>query len=347
MKYIWPNVFSEIKLEESIEKHDTLNPKLWNKNKTLKPEVTSKIRNLVGEFLNELAEDGVKIFVDDIILVGSNCSYNYTKDSDLDVHIIANTKNLTCPDDLYTKLYSAYRTIFNKKFDISFYDIPVELYVETDEMPRISNGCYSVVSQRWLSEPSLSDIPEVDQATIDKVFQEWDNRYKTLIQKIENSENYQESTVEVEKYIEDIYNLRKTSLPTEGEYGLGNLIFKEVRNCGYLDALKELRNELLSKAFSLESLQAEKLTEEILEPQEPNYEQLILRNTGKLPIIHPNGMFEIYNVQENEVNRICTILQTMPVVQWVNKNQTRFVVNPANLNGLPLKIYRIYGQLNK
>ena len=62
--------------------------------------------------------------------------------------------------------------IFNKKFDISFYDIPVELYVETDEMPRISNGCYSVVSQRWLSEPSLSDIPEVDQATIDKVFQE-------------------------------------------------------------------------------------------------------------------------------------------------------------------------------
>ena len=88
-------------LEEDIEKHDTLNPVLWNEDGTLKPEVKEKIDEIVKDFLDGLAEDGIKINVKDVKLVGSNCSYNYTKDSDLDIHIVADTKSLECPDNLY------------------------------------------------------------------------------------------------------------------------------------------------------------------------------------------------------------------------------------------------------
>ena len=41
---------------------------------------------------------------------------------------------------------------------------------------------------------------------------------------------------------------------TEGEYGIGNLVFKEVRNQGLLQQLKDLLNLNTSKELSLESL---------------------------------------------------------------------------------------------
>lgn len=62
------------------------------------------------------------------------------------------------------------------------------------------------------------------------------------------------TSTQIENFIEDLYDLRKESIAAEGEYGLGNLIFKEFRNLGYLDNLKDLRKELKGKELSLESL---------------------------------------------------------------------------------------------
>ena len=44
---------------------------------------------------------------------------------------------------------------------------------------------------------------------------------------------------------------RKTSIAKDGEYAIGNLVFKKMRNEGYLDNLKRLRNCLKSKELSL------------------------------------------------------------------------------------------------
>ena len=56
---------------------------------------------------------------------------------------------------------------------------------------------------------------------------------------------------DIEKFINDLYDLRKTSIKQDGEYGLGNLVFKEFRSKGYLDNLKKLKQELVSKELSL------------------------------------------------------------------------------------------------
>ena len=119
-------------LQEKIEKHDILNPKLWNEDGTLKGEVHDKIIEIADEFIDWLKEDEIKFDLKDIRIVGSNCSYNYTEDSDLDVHLIADASTLDCPDDLYPLLYSSYRSLFNKNLDIDFYGIPVEIYVEVE-----------------------------------------------------------------------------------------------------------------------------------------------------------------------------------------------------------------------
>lgn len=200
-------------LQEDIEKHDELNPKLWE-GAELKPEVKEKINFIVNEFIKNLQEDNINIQVDDIILIGSNCAYNYTKDSDLDIHILANTDALKdCDQNIVSKLYSAYRTIFNKKFDIDFYGIPVEIFVETNETPRISNGVYSVMQEKWIKEPVMEDIPEFDKIAFEAAFKPWEDRY------IELKEKANKAITEALKLTEDLEGAKSIIADqTRGEY---------------------------------------------------------------------------------------------------------------------------------
>ena len=109
-----------------------------------------------------------------------------------------------------------------------------------------SNGVYSL-KKGWLKHPKRKDIPDVDMDAFDRLFAGWKARYDGLTGKADSSDD-------VTEFIEDLYDLRKKSIAEEGEYGLGNLVFKEFRNRGYLDRLRELRNELKSRELSLEGL---------------------------------------------------------------------------------------------
>lgn len=247
---------------EAPEKHDTLNPKLWDiETNELKPEVKEKIMAIVDDFCNDLKENEIKFNLKDVKLVGSNCSYNYNDNSDLDVHLVMETNSLHCPDDLYPLLYSAYRSIWNKNHDVSFYGIPVEIFVETDDTEQLndatdnlkearqqtalkSNGIYSVLNDEWIKEPVIADIPDIDDNAFEKLLDEWENRYFEI--------KDAPTKEAIEKFIEDIYELRRTSIANDGEYSLGNLVFKECRNLGYLDGLRDLKKELINKELSLD-----------------------------------------------------------------------------------------------
>ena len=154
-----PDLIEQIKtssselLTEAVEKHDNLNTKLFTKDGVLKDKVRDKMLEIVDEFLTDLKEQDIKIKVDDILFIGSNASYNYTKDSDIDLHILANTKATDYEAEVAAALYSAYRTIFNKNLDITLYDIPLEIFVETEDSVRVSNGIYSVKKNKWVKKP--------------------------------------------------------------------------------------------------------------------------------------------------------------------------------------------------
>lgn len=235
-------------LNEDIEKHDDLNPLLFE-NDELKPDVKDAIEKIAEQFINGLKEDKIKFYLEDIVLVGSNVSYNYTKDSDLDIHLIANSDELKCPDDLYPLLYSAYRSIFNSNYDLTIKGIPAEIYVEMDKPTGKSNGIYSIYNG-WIKHPVQEDIPELDTKAFDKLFNKWESQYFDIIENVTNVDK-------IDDFIEDVYDLRKNSIAKDGEYGLGNLVFKEFRNLGYLDNLKELKRKEIEKDLSLESLNRE------------------------------------------------------------------------------------------
>lgn len=225
-------------LNEKFEKHNTLNPKLWANNRLL-PEVKEKIIEIIDQFLQTIEID-IKIL--DARIVGSQASFNYTKDSDLDIHLITNFELMDASEEILTLLYNALKTKFNKDYEIQIRGIDVELYVEDMKSAAISNGMYSIYEDRWIKFPKkLDNIPDID---ISDEFNDWSENIRKAI----NEANPDQ----LEEMIDKLYIIRKDGLDTEGEYGPSNQLFKEIRNAGLLDNLKDAYRRGISKELTLE-----------------------------------------------------------------------------------------------
>ena len=235
-------------VDEDIEKHNELNPKLFDADK-LKPEVRNKALEVAQELVNMLSESEIPFKLKDIVLTGSNASYNYTKDSDADIHLIADMSGIDDPETVFPALFNAYKSAFNKKFNIDFYGVPVEVYIESADTPVVSNGIYSILQNKWIKVPKLEVIPDIDLDALDVALDPWIKRFKQLVQDINAKKVTSEAVID--NYINELYELRMIALQNGGEWALGNLIFKEIRNYGYLDKLKELRDELIAQRLSL------------------------------------------------------------------------------------------------
>lgn len=325
-------------LVEDIEKHENLNPALFNNDGKLKPEVKDKVTEIVNEFLKDFIDVEVELTVQDIILTGSNASYNYTKDSDLDIHIIADVSNIEDTLNLHKVIYNAYKSAFNRKFEIELNEVPVELYVETQDTPLVSNGIYSVMKDEWVKEPTREDIPEVDQEAIDKAFKPWEKRYKALVA---NTTDDVKDETEIDKLITSLYELRQSGLSSEGEYSIGNLVFKEMRNKGYLDALKELRHKVISRRLSLHE-NFRRLTEK----ERREYYNKISQLTHYQPQIQLNGLFELYNVKEVDLAVVLSNLRRQPEIEYARQSAERLDFSRINYQGIPARLYRIIGKIS-
>lgn len=228
-------------LTEKFEVHDTLNPKLWDNNK-LNNDVKIKIIEIVDQFASTC---DVPLHIVDVHLVGSQASYNYTNNSDLDVHIISNFELVDCSKEVLQVAYNSVKAKFNSDYDITIKGIDVEIYVEDVNSSVMSNGIYSLYRDTWIKFPKkLTDVPQVD---ISQELSAWTSRITQAISS-KNSET-------IEKIIDDLYLVRKHALESEGEYSAMNQLFKEVRNIGLLDKLKDSYKQFRSKELSLESLQ--------------------------------------------------------------------------------------------
>ena len=331
-----------IKLIEAVEKHETLNPKLFTKDKVLKTVVRKKMLEIVDEFLADLKEQDIKIKVDDILLIGSNASYNYTKDSDIDLHILADTRGTKYTPEVAAALYSAFRTLFNKQLDIKLYDIPVELFVETEDSPRASNGVYSVKKDNWVRQPVPEEIPEYDKEALADLVEKWETKCESIIADFKADKLKDET--KVVKLLEEIYEKLRKKGVAKSEYSIENLAFKEIRNDGYLDDLKLYRNELISKRLSLQ----ERLDRRA---REDAYVQLTQAAFGNPPIIQDNGMFFIYNLKASEISRALSSIRQLPfvveVTSYENGKYDMSNVMELAMNKIPSKYYDIRGKIDE
>lgn len=226
---------------EKFETHDNLNPVLWDADDKLRPEVREKLLATVDEFLKNL-EFGLDVV--DVHIVGSNASFNYTAHSDVDVHLIANFGD-DCTEVL--KYACAVSTAsFNKSYDVEIKGIKVELYVEDIRSTTVTNGIYSLYEDKWVKFPKKIIAKEYD---ISSLYADWE---KMVTDALNNK-----GSNSADALLDRIYIVRKNSIDIDGEYGKGNQLFKELRNAGLIQKLKDKVKEDASKRLSIESLLTE------------------------------------------------------------------------------------------
>lgn len=229
-----------------IEYHDTLNPKLWEHN-SLKGDVKAKLLEIYQTFVSKLKENEIPIDVIDVLLLGSNAAYNYTDDSDIDLHIIVDFDDIPLNDTLTQIFYNNEKSKFNDDYDIKIKGLPVEVYIEDVDAGNMTEGVYSLLQDKWIKFPQHNPPSEVDYTKLLDI-------YSNKVSEALNSG----SSEQIKTMINEIKMLRKMALMDAGIYSKGNLVFKELRNNGMIDQLYEKYHELVSQELSLENLKNNK-----------------------------------------------------------------------------------------
>lgn len=226
-----------MKLNEALELHEELNPKLWNANGTLKEEVYNKLMEVYNEFIEFIK---VPLNIVDVEIVGSNASYNYNDKSDIDLHIIVNSAVNYMEPELLQQFYNSKKGSFNDNYDLSIYNIPIETYIEDVSAGNATNGRFSLLKNEWVMQPVKHqyEIPDISEELNNYI-----NKCTTVIAG--------DDAQAILDTINDIYMMRKLGLAEGGEASVGNLVFKELRNMDMLTDLKDRYYELRSDSLSL------------------------------------------------------------------------------------------------
>lgn len=224
--------FQELSVQP-ITHNQTLNPELWINN-TLKPEVRRKLMQIAEHFVDFLKTPDLKIT--DITLSGSNAGYNYSEYSDIDLHIVA----VVNPEQ--AELFIAKKNNYNFVHDIKIHGIDVELYVQDNAQTHHSAGIYSVMRNRWISEPSNTPPKVTPQEIKSKA-----RNYAGQINQALRSNDVARAM----NTMEEIYRLRRAGLETGGENSVENLAFKLLRARGQIEKLRKYITKLQSAELSL------------------------------------------------------------------------------------------------
>jgi len=231
------------KVELTLKYHDDLNPSFWD-NGILDSEVRDHLLD-IAEFFRDYAnipKDAVK----DIIFTGGNANYNYTKFSDVDVHLIIDKKKLkVCDPEIMDDYLSDKKALIALTHDIKIKGFPVELYAQDDKQATSSDqGVFSLKDNKWIKKPVKKQINLRDPYLVKKI-KDIENQIKRFI------DGRSKDVKEMDDYKEKLRKMRGSAVQHGGEFSLENLAFKELRNRGILEKFSDYIKDVEDKKLTL------------------------------------------------------------------------------------------------
>jgi hypothetical protein len=231
----------------SFKMNDTLNPEIWVNENTINPEIQKTLIKIAKDYYNEL---GLDTPILDITLTGSLANYNWSKYSDVDLHIIFDVNELGEDKDMIKDLLDIKTRAWNLKHHITVKGFDVELYLQPEDQPHHSTGVYSLQNGEWVTEPTKVDV-DLDKETITK-------KYNTIlksvgeIQKDMDEDKYEDVVKQLEKLKDKIKKMRQSGLDTGGEFSSENIVFKLLRRNDIMEKIDNMLTDAYDKSVTLD-----------------------------------------------------------------------------------------------
>lgn len=231
---------NELKLQ--LQYHKELNPKLWD-GFVLKPQIRAKLLQF-AEVWREYAKIP-KSAVKEVIMLGGNANYNYTDKSDIDVHVVVDKSLISKDNPLLDDYLQDKKQMWTMAHKITILGYGLEPYAQdiSVEYPK-QQGVYSLTKDEWLAKPEFVGDDMLKDPYLKK-------KVKFYMKMIDDMIKGHVDIDSVKHFKEKLRDMRGVAIKKGGEFSFENLVFKELRNQGYLDKLSVYQRTEQDQALSL------------------------------------------------------------------------------------------------
>jgi len=251
----------------TIEMHDELCPLIWDLNQNnldvdnnqnssditnitnyqLKKDIRKVLLLNAKRFIEFSDVENLKF--NDIILTGSMANFNYNENSDLDVHIILDFNQISDNKDFVGSYFKLKKQLWTDNLPIQVKGYDVEMYFQDEKEPHHSSGVYSLIKNKWIRKPTKKII-NIDTADVQLKSADIMN----TIDDLETNKSESNFIKKHEQLKNKIKKYRQAGLDKKGEYSIENLVFKILRNTGYLEKMVDLKNNYLKDELTLDEI---------------------------------------------------------------------------------------------
>ena len=250
------NIESEVEASEinlsSFKKQDELAPKIWYGGK-LNSKVRLKLLDIADDFWDFVNIGWVNR--SGIFLTGSICGKNWSKYSDIDLHISVDFSKVDDRTDFVQEYFDLKKNEWNNNHkNLKIYGFPVEIYVEDINADTKTSSKYDLEKNDWVKESDEDISIGLNKYGIKA-------KSANIMTKIDDLQDECDSTDDdaklrdigkrAKKLYRKIKRMRKFGLNRSGEGDSLNIVYKVLRRSGYLEKLWDLSSTLYDKVNSL------------------------------------------------------------------------------------------------
>tara|TARA_R110001592_G_scaffold274717_1_gene541696 strand:+ start:1066 stop:1854 length:789 start_codon:yes stop_codon:yes gene_type:complete len=228
----------------SFKMNDDLQPDIWGSEVNMNEDIRTNLIKIADNYWKSL---DLGFDYEDVTLTGSLANYNWSKYSDVDLHIIFDINKLGDNKEMVKDLLDVKTRKWNSDHDISIKGFEVELYLQPEDQPHHSTGVYSILNDGWVSKPK-KEVVSLDKETIRKKYKE----FVKQVNDIEKDGDNQSVINRIEKLKDKIKKMRKAGLETGGEYSVENIVFKLLRRNDIMQKLGDIATDAYDDEYTID-----------------------------------------------------------------------------------------------
>jgi len=232
---------------KSFEVRDSLSSDIFKKEGGeffMHEEIRGRLLEVTEKFMDYL---DIEFFIHDVILTGSLANYNWSKYSDVDLHILIDYDETEYNLDLLKGFFDSKRSLWNKQHEITIKGFDCEIYVQDVNEKHHASGIYSILNNEWLVTPEKT-VQSIDKSLIIKKASEFEDKIEDIESKFDGGDDV---TDEIKLLKLKLKKFRQTGLDTGGEFSYENLAFKLLRRNGYIGKLLDVQTKSADKKLSI------------------------------------------------------------------------------------------------